>query len=122
MTTQFDISNLQSGKSDEIDVGEVIGARELRGLKLRYWLYKGDTETQRKAAQLVEQEELRQLIDYGVEELCRVVAEWNLVIDGEPILLEPDVVAARVPANLQEMIGAAIRKHRTPGELRGKRR
>jgi hypothetical protein len=120
MTQIFDLEEVRSEQSMEISVGEVLGIKALKGLRLKYWLFKGEQSNQKRAAGLVEDEEFVQLIDFGVEELCRAVAWWNMAVGGEIVALDPEVVQERVPVPIQEYVGMAIRKHRNP-ERKGRR-
>jgi hypothetical protein len=117
----LDVTNLQNNKSEMISVGSVLGVRSLRDLHVRYWLFNESTDEAEKAAELVQNEEYVEIVNYGVEALCRTVCEWDLTYNGEVIALEPDVVRERVPTELQDLIARAIRKHRNP-ESRGKRK
>jgi hypothetical protein len=122
MATIFNLDDVQRNESPEIDVGQVLGRPSLKGLKLRYRLYRDTHDSVRQVLELEDAEDKSAFLDLQCEHICRDVAEWNLAYNGEVVALDPEVVAERVPPSIRMAVQQAIATHSTPPEKSGRRR
>jgi hypothetical protein len=113
---------MKSQVREGLDVYKVLGVKGMEGeLIVSYYPFRNTSEITEQAAELFDGDKRAPLVRFGVEQACAQLKSWNLLNNGEPIPLEPDVVAVHVPDDVLEDIGDAIRKDKELGKKKGTR-